>query len=197
MEDVRLYNRALQDEEIQELAKHDVSAARIQSAHIVLAGNASRIDKFAATELQRCLVTALNWNVNITDEKQASPDESVIFVGSLDSDILGASGFPRTANEVALTLEDEGVCLKGDGKIVALVGKGPRGGLYAVYEFLEKVVGCHWPEPGREIVPHLSTLDLKIDRVHNPTFNYRGVALHGPCRNQFYHEIIDWLAKNR
>jgi hypothetical protein len=142
-------------------------------------------------------VSALNWNVNICDAKNVSPNESVIFVGSLDSDILGAPGFPLTAKKEALALKDEGICLKGDGSIVALVGKGPRGGLYAVYEFLEKFVGCQWPEPGREFVPQLSTLKLKIDRVHNPTFNYRGVALHGPCRNQFYYDIIDWLAKNR
>src|SRR5689334_24683049 len=32
---------------------------------------------------------------------------------------------------------------------------------------------------------------------HNPTFAYRGVALHGPCSDEFYHQIIDWLAKNR
>jgi hypothetical protein len=197
MKDVRLYNRALMDREIVELAKQDKSAARVQSARIVLAGNASRIDRFAASELQRCLVTALNWNVNITDEKQVSPGEPVFFVGSLDSSILGATAFPQTAKEEILALEVEGVCLNGDGKSVALVGKGPRGGLYAVYEFLEKVVGCHWPEPGREFVPHLSTLKLEIERIHNPTFNYRGVALHGPCRNQFYREIIDWLAKNR
>ena len=88
MADVRVYNRALKDGEIQKLATQDVSAARVQSARIVLAANASRIDKFAAAELQRCLVTALNWNVNISDEKQVSPDEPVIFVGSLDSDIL-------------------------------------------------------------------------------------------------------------
>src|SRR4029079_7177722 len=46
MEDVRLYNRALQDGEIKELAAQDVSAARVQSTRIVLAANASRIDKF-------------------------------------------------------------------------------------------------------------------------------------------------------
>ena len=105
------------------------------------------------------------------------PDEPIIFVGSLDSDIVDASGFPLAAEEKARALDDEGVCLKGDGRTVALVGKGPRGGLYAVYEFLEEFVGCHWPEPGREFVPRLSTLNLNIDRTHNPAFAYRGVAL--------------------
>ena len=83
------------------------------------------------------LGAALGWNVNVSDAKQASPDEPVFFIGSTDSDILGASGFPRSPKK-GPSLKDEGVCLKGDGRVVALVGKGPRGGLYAVYEFLEK-----------------------------------------------------------
>ena len=108
-----------------------------------------------------------------------------------------ASGFPRAAKEEALALEDEGICLKGDGKVVALVGKGTRGGLYAVYEFLEKYVGFRWPEPGREYAPQRSSLQLEFDHAHSPAFRYRGVALHGPCRDEFYRQIIDWLAKNR
>jgi hypothetical protein len=197
MADVRLYNRALEATEIQTLAKQVASAPRIQSALIVLAPNASRVDKFAAAELQRCLVQALGWNVLISDAKQASPDEPVIFVGSFDSDIRSLPGFPRVAEEKIRGLGDEGVCVDGDGKILALVGKGPRGGLYAVYEFLEKFVGCRWPEPGREFVPQLSSLNLKIEHIHKPTFDFRGVALHGPCRDQVYLDIIDWLAKNR
>ena len=197
MADVRIYNRALKDAEIQTLATQLPPRPRVQSALVVLAPNASRVDKFAAAELQRCLVQALGWNVLISDAKQASPDEPVIFVGSLDSDIRTAPGFPPIAEEKLPALGDEGICVNGDGRVLALVGKGPRGGLYAVYEFLEEFVGCRWPEPGREFVPQLSSLNLKIDHIHKPTFDFRGVALHGPCRDRIYNEIIDWLAKNR
>ena len=72
MADVRIYNRALKDAEIQKLAAQDATATRVQSARIMLAANASRIDKFAAAELQRCLVAALDWNVYISDEKHVS-----------------------------------------------------------------------------------------------------------------------------
>jgi hypothetical protein len=197
MSDVRLYNRALSDAEVIALVARTASAPALRSAVIVVAPNASRIDKFAAAELQKYLVQSVGWNVLIADAKQASPEEPVIFVGSLDSDIHRASLFPRIAEEKLRTLGDDGICLQGDGKVLALVGNGQRGGLYAVYEFLEKFVGCRWPEPGRESVPQLSSLNLKVDHTHKPTFDFRGVALHGPCRDSFYNAIIDWLGKNR
>ena len=195
--DVRIYNRALKNTEVQKIATQDAAAATAPSAHIVLAANASRVDKFAAAELQRCLMKVPGWDVDISHDQPAPSDSPMFLVGSLDSNIAQTSGFPTMSATDIDALGNEGIYLKADGKTIVLVGKGARGGLYAVYEYLEEFVGCHWPEPGRELLPQHSSLDLKIDRVHNPTFRYRGVALHGPCSDKFYHEIIDWLAKNR
>lgn len=168
-----------------------------QSTSIVVSASASRIDRFAAAELRRCLTASLGWNVTISEEKPASADGPVFFVGSLDADTARLPGVPSIANEKIAGLESDGICLKSDGGNVVLTGKGARGGLYAVYAFLEKAVGCHWPEPGREYLPKHDSLDLKIDKVHNPAFQYRGVALHGPCTPAYHNAIIDWLAKNR
>src|SRR4029079_606002 len=84
MSDVRLYNRALSDAEVSALAAKTASAAEVRSAVVVVASNASRIDKFAAAELQKYLVQSLGWHVLVADAKQASPEEPLIFVGSLD-----------------------------------------------------------------------------------------------------------------
>ena len=197
MADVRMYNRALADAEIQKLATPVAAATSVTPARVVLAADASRVDKFAAAELQRCLVQSLGWDVDISEGQPKRSDGPVFFVGSLDSGIARAPGYPAIAAADIDSLHDEGVCLKGDGRLVALVGKGPRGGLYAVYEFLEKYVGFHWPEPGKEFVPRATSVQLKFEHAHNPAFNFRGVALHGPCGDEFYHQIIDWLTKNR
>jgi hypothetical protein len=197
MADVRIYNRAMTNVEIQELASPPAAEAHAPSATIIVASDASRIDKFAASELQRCLTMALGWDVNISEDKLASSNGPMFFVGSLNSDVASEPGFPTIVEDGVAALHDEGIYLKGDGRNVALVGKGSRGGLCAVYEFLERYVGFRWPEPGREYAPQLSSLGLEFELTHSPAFSYRGVALHGPCSDAFYQQIIDWLAKNR
>ncbi len=198
MSDVRIYNRALTDADIHKLATSDTKTASALPAYIMLAANASRVDKFAAVELKRGLVAALGWDVDVSAGQPAPSDGPVFFVGSLDSNITSASGFPTIAKTDIDALHEDGVYLRGEGNTVALVGKGPRGGLYAVYEFLEKYVGFRWPEPGREYTPRLSSLKLEVDHAHNPAFAYRGVSLvGGSCSDEFYHQIIDWQARNR
>ena len=199
IQDVRIYNRALTDEEVSQvssgaerpIAKHG------PAARIIVSARATRIDKFAAKQLQHYLKESLRWQVTIADNGEAEVDVPTFFVGSLDSGIAEIPKFPELSVELVKSLAPEGVVIRGNGSAVALVGKGEQGGLYAVYEFLEKYLGCRWPEPGREFVPRLDSLDLNIDRTHNPSFAYRGVALHGPCTGEHYLHIIDWLAKNR
>jgi hypothetical protein len=198
MADVRLYNRALKDAEINDLASQPAPTTAAKAANIILAGNASRVDQFAAEELQRCLTAALGWNVTIATPKPDSSGILTFYVGSTDSDIVNSPDFPDLDDDTLLALAEGGVHLKGDGKKVALIGKGSRGGLYAVYEFLEKFVGFRWPEPEREFAPKLSSLRLEFDHVHNPAFAYRGVSLvGGSCTDEFCRQIIDWQAKNR
>jgi hypothetical protein len=199
IQDVRIYNRAMSEEEVGELgagAPRPV-AQRSPAARIVVGPKASRIDEFAAKELQGYLKESLDWQASIDGEMDADFDGPTFFVGALESGIADVKEAPELSDELVKSLGSEGVAIRGDGDKVALVGKGKQGGLFAVYEFLEKFVGCRWPEPGREHVPRLKSLDLNIDRTHSPAFAYRGVALHGPCTDEHYLNIIDWLAKNR
>ena len=74
-----------------------------------------------------------------------------------------------------------------------------RGGLNAVYEFLETQVGIRWPEPSREFVPKLNSLELRLDRVHNPRIRLsRHITRSQASKdNSFLIPIVDWVAKNR
>ena len=203
--DVRIYNQALTGAQIHQLATASAAAGSnavresATAANIVVAPNASRIDKFAAAELKRYLASARGTKGSISESNGALSDGPVFYVGSLESGILDSTGFPRIADEKIKSLEDDGVCLKGDGKNVALVGQGPRGGLNAVYEFLEKQVGIRWPEPGREHIPNPDSLELRVDHVHNPAFCHRGISLVRSLSNDesVLLPIIDWVAKNR
>ena len=172
-------------------------AANASSAQIVLPTDASRIDRFAAAELKRCLTASLGWDIRLSEGKAADVAGPVFFVGSLESGVTRLPGFPPIAPEKLSALQPDGVCLYGDGQKVALVGKGPRGGLCAVYDFLERYVGCHWPEPGREYLPKLSDLKLDIDATNNPMFTYRGIGLHKAPGAEFFLQVVDWVGKNR
>lgn len=202
MSDVRLYNRALAEGQIQQLATQSPVAANdpaVKTARIVVGQNASRVDRFAAAELQRTLQASLGWKTTQSqgDADSAPAGATVFYVGSLDSGIEKTAGCPAIASDQIAALKDDGIILRGDGQRVVLVGRGPRGGLNAVYEFLEEQLAVHWPEPGRELIPQHKSVTLRFDYQHNPAMYYRGIALHGPCTDDFYRQVIDWQAKNR
>lgn len=168
------------------------------SAVIIVPAQASQVDRFAGNELAKYLRLSLGWSVTISDSAPADTGVPVFWVGCLESKLFDLPGVPRLNNSKQSSLVSDGVYLHGDGHNIVLTGKGPRGGLNAVYVFLDKYVGCRWPEPGREYVPKLDKLKLDgIDLVHNPAFYYRGIAIHGRCGEKSFLDIADWLSKNR
>ena len=66
---------------------------------------------------------------------------------------------------------------------VYLAGRGDRGTVYAVYDFLENDIGCRWLQPGQDgdFVPRLSEIRLKAGRrEETPVFAFRiAGARHG------------------
>ena len=64
------------------------------------------------------------------------------------------------------------------GEDLYLVGGNPRGTLYAVYHFLEDVVGVHWWNPWEETVPRQPTLRVgPLDFQGRPAFRYRDIYM--------------------
>jgi len=198
--DVRIYNRALSSGEVKAVATRTTAKSAATNrfdAHIILGRNASRVDRFAAAELQRSLNTALGWQIDVSQSIAPDDDVPSFFVGSLDSGVVESARSLSLPSEELEKLDIDGVLIKGNGRNLALVGKGLRGGLNAVYEFLEKSMGCRWPEPGREFIPKRESIDWGIHCIHVPRFVYRGIGLHGPCSDDYRRQIIDWMAKNR
>lgn len=78
-----------------------------------------------------------------------------------------------------------------------LAGASPRATLYAVYGFLEDVLGCAWLKPGDEQVPQRNTIRIaSLNRTETPDFTRR-MVIHFPCVGERLPGEIDWMAKVR
>lgn len=133
---------------------------------IVVAEDAQAAERTAAAELQEHLqaVTGAAFPVQPT----AAPDAKAIVVGP--SPLL-AEAHP----DVDLgALGRDGIVLKSNDTRVYLAGGRPRGTLYAVYTFLEEVVGCRWWSSTERYVPEKRTLAVPaLDKVYVPHLIYR------------------------
>jgi len=173
-------------------------AAESQQVRVVLPAQPTAVEQFAAEELARCLTTACGCRVQSISDAQAPQDAPTFWVGTIETPSrLAALPAERVAAK-ADELVDDGVFLHSDGANVVLIGKGRRGALNAVYTYLERQIGFHWPEPSRELTPSGARLNLDaLDMVSNPALRYRGIAIHGACGPEWFTHILDWLAKNR
>jgi hypothetical protein len=169
-------------------------------ARIVLALTPTRVERFAAAELKKYLAAAAGVHAEIVtaDAKVSTTQQYVFWVGNLtEPDGLPKKGFPADALQSA-QLNQDGVCVDSGVERAILLGRGSRGALAAVYTYLERVLGCHWPEPGEDFVPKLvKWRPAPVRLIVNPTFSFRGVAIHGKCNKEYFALLVDWLAKNR
>jgi hypothetical protein len=89
------------------------------------------------------------------------------------------------------TLGEDGILIRTVDNHLILTGGSPRGTLYAVYEFLERALGCRWVAPDCTVIPHRSTIVLDpLDIRHTPPFRYRDVFLASNLN-------ADWAVRNR
>jgi hypothetical protein len=158
------------------VARHGRAQARI-----VVAQGASETERYAADELALFLHIVTGAAFPVTD----SPGEpgGRILVGSAAA--AAAPGTPLTE------LMPEEVLVQTAGGDIILAGGGPRGTLYAVYTFLEDVVGCRWWTGTASRMPWRPTLavpDLSIRFA--PPLEYR---------EPFWFVAFDpvWAARNK
>ena len=142
-----------------------------QSKYIIVqAEKSSDTEKFAAVELSDFLTRVTGASFRIASESSlADKSAPCIYVGwtayaaqnGIDASLLG---------------EEEWV-IRTIGNNLILTGGRPRGTLYAVYEFLERQVGCHWLDRDTEIVPSRPQLSIsKLDVKGKPLFWRRELA---------------------
>ncbi|MCX6361254.1 MAG: DUF4838 domain-containing protein [Armatimonadetes bacterium] len=130
---------------------------------IVIPDKASPQEAYAARELRAHLELATGEALPIVLESRHG-DRPGLFVGRCKSAPLKLDG-----------LGTEGIHVKTDGRSVYLAGGKRRGALYAVYCFLEEVVGCRWFTPDCSTWPTSGAIAVgKLDTRYLPPLEYRG-----------------------
>jgi hypothetical protein len=118
--------------------------------------------------LQDHLTKVTGATLNIVPENEASADTPQIVLGP-------SARMKQLLPDVDVnSLGHDGIVLKTVGKNLVLAGRPPRGTLYAVYTFLEDVVGCRWWTSTESYVPKKPTLSIPAQNVqYAPKLRYR------------------------
>jgi len=151
---------------------------------IVTAEDPIPAEQTAASELADYLKKVTGGEFVIAAEPQHDAKQPAIYVGPT-----------RYAKRHGLDTANWGPerwAMRTAGDSLILVGGRPRGTLYAVYHFLEDVVGVRWWNPVEEHVPRRATLVVKqLDRQGEPRFRYRDIHL------LYAHDGGRFAARNR
>ncbi len=94
-------------------------------------------------------------------------------------------------------LGTDGIVVRTVGSDLILAGGRPRGTVYAVYSFLEDVVGCRWWSPTVSAIPRKPNLEIAgLDMTYVPPFDeYRLSEWPGVVRT--HATATSWQARNR
>lgn len=135
---------------------------------IVQADAATEPEKFAVQELAHFLGRVTGASLPVAAESSLQGNASSIYVGW--TKYASRNGID------AAKLGQEQWLIRSVDKNLILTGGRPRGTMYAVYEFLEQQVGCHWLDQNTEVIPSKPTLTLgNLDIQGKPWFWSREV----------------------
>lgn len=151
-------------------------------ARVVVAPDAAETERFAAGELSLFLhiVTGAEFPVRV----DAAPEGANLLVGP------GAAR--RSGHDTgAPGLLPEEIVVKTVGRDLVLAGGSPRATLYAVYTFLEDIVGCRWWTSTASRMPRKPSLSVGSLAIRfKPPFEYR---------EPYWYVAFDdvWAARNK
>jgi hypothetical protein len=135
---------------------------------IVLPDAAQPAEATAARELQEHLAQVTGARLPIVAEAQAPASSRQIVVGNC------RRVKALLPNVNLQQLGYDGIVVQSVGDTLVLAGRPPRGTLYAVYTFLEDVVGCRWWTSTESFVPRKPTLDVPPQKLtYAPQLRYR------------------------
>jgi hypothetical protein len=152
------------------------------AARIVLAPNAAETERFAADELALFLHIVTGADFPVTEDTGAPG-------GRLLVGLAGARG--AAPDLIASGLAPEEIVVRTVGSDLVLAGGSPRGTLYAVYAFLEDIVGCRFWTGTASRMPWRPSLAVReVDLRFRPPLEYR---------EPFWFVAFDpvWAARNK
>lgn len=167
------------------LTQNDTTEYRLMLGNV-----SSEIEQFAAQELQGYVMQSSGAFLPMAGRNEPALGK-LILVGKSAVEKLGIE--INTEN-----LGPDGFIIRTIGDMIAIFGNSPRGTLYGVYSFLERI-GCRWFSPGilGDVIPQASTITIDpIEHSEKASFEIRGFA--SVLTNTFNNtQWIDWMAKNR
>lgn len=163
------------------------SCFRGKETSVVVGGMAGGVERLAARELADILSAIAGARIPVVEPPaRARGKELRLLVGQA---ALAAAGVAVAERGPALD-EDEIEVRRLDANSVLLRGGGPRGALYAAYEWLDRL-GCRWYHPEETFVPRRQALELPKDFRVRPGFEYREVHWFTA------HSDPAWACRNR
>lgn len=152
-------------------SKSSADASRVPD-QITVASDASPSERFAAETLQKYLtkITGAEVKLGAPGDSHGKP---VIAVGPTAAKLIDGS-----LNLAKSELGDDGIVLRkaGDSLVITGADGAPRGTLYAVYEFLERVAGVRFWTRTEEHVPRSSDLRVaELDVRYRPEIAIREI----------------------
>ena len=159
-----------------------IAARGKAEARIVVGPGAGPVERQAAEELAFFLHIVTGADFPVSDDAPTSAPRILVGPGAARSAVPGFD---------AAALKPEEIIVRAAGRDLILAGGGPRGTIYAVYSFLEDVVGCRWWTPQASLMPRRPTLEIgPVDLRSAPPFEYR---------EPYWYTAFDpvWAARNK
>ncbi|MEO8499686.1 MAG: DUF4838 domain-containing protein, partial [Vicinamibacteria bacterium] len=125
----------------------------------------------AAKELQAYVLKTSGAELPLRDEDAPRKERVEI---RLAVNPLGISKGGDPAKQI---VHEDGYTLQSRGRMITIMGGSPRGTLYGVYDFIERVLGVRWFMPtdlGEDILPAKTIPVPELSVVQNPAFAYVG-----------------------
>jgi len=135
---------------------------------IVLPKQPTPVERTAARELADHLEKATGARLEVLTEDQPEATGNALLVGATERAARLLPGLDLAA------LGPDAIVMKTAGRDLILAGHPKRGTLYAVYTFLEDVVGCRWWTADESFVPRRPTLAVgPLDVTYSPKLKIR------------------------
>lgn len=146
---------------------------------ILVASDAPAPTLHAAEELQQALARASGVTLPIALLRDAPGGDAAGGLSAADADQAPAFVVGTPPPGEGVPSAPDGCCRARRGERFYLWGQGPRGALYAVYGYLQDVLGFRWLTAAVELCPHLEELVLpegEADAEDHPAFAVRDVG---------------------
>ncbi|MBP6703020.1 MAG: DUF4838 domain-containing protein [Vicinamibacteria bacterium] len=136
-------------------------------ASIIVAKDAPLEVMRAARELQTYVRKTSGSEITIRNEGESRNERVEIRLA------VTPPGVSRGGNPSSAIVHEDGYAIESHGRMITILGGSPRGTLYGVYDFIERVLGVRWFMPtdlGEEIRAQRSIAVPELSLVRNPAF---------------------------